>query len=362
LTPPGQSASSADNQDDKFDPANSSIVEGDNPALSPGADGTEAQPGAAQVDDQSETGQGTADAKPKDEREELLAVARKAVSKEKAPDPDADPSPASGKDGTEAAPEAPAGDKRTAEQKADDERFDKHPRFQELRGKIQEFQPKADQWDRVTGFMQEHGLEPPEVAEGFKIMALIRRDPAKAYAALKPYMDKLAPYVGEILPVDLQERYDAGEISEEAAKELATLRAGQQNTEAVTAADRARHAERQATDTTVSRVNAVNAWAASKATEAGFAKIEPLVRDRARAMLAEAVAAGNPPATPEAAVAMMDRALSDIRDSVKQFTPQRPGIRHVPSSGSASQSAMPAANSALEAARQGLQKARSARG
>jgi hypothetical protein len=357
------SASSADDLDDN--PAISSNADnGDITATSPSADGTEAQTGADQVDDQVETEEGKADAKPKDERAELLAVVKKAIApKDKGEvDPAGASSDASGKKDGEGDPKADgkAGDEKPGKPNTEeDTRFDKHPRFVKLRRQVEDLQPKAERYEKITGFMQEHDLSPDEVSEGMKIMALMKRRPADAFKALQPYMEKLGAYVGETLPQDLSDRVEAGEISEAAAREMAALRAGREHDVVMTERDREREQERQAQEITARRVSAVNDWAATKrSSDPDFAAIEPLVRDRARALIAERTQAGKPPVTPEAAVEVVEEALRQIRDTTKPLRPSKPGIRHVPSSGSTSTSAQTQPKTSLDAAKMGLNRAR----
>lgn len=353
------SASSADDLDDNAAISSNAELDGDNRDLA-SADGTEARAEDNLIDDQTETEEGKADAKPKDERAELLAVVKKAIEpKKEAEDPEGASSDANGKKDGEGKSEEDGDKKPDAKE---DTRFDKHPRFVELRTQVAELKPKAEFYDKITGFMSQNDLTSQEVSEGMVIMALMKRDPQAAYKALQPYMQQLESFTGDRLPQDLSERVDAGEISEAAAREMAALRAGREHTEAMTQRDREREQERQSQEIAGRRVKAVNDWAdAQRSSDPDFAKLEPLVRDRARVMVDDLVKEGRPPATPEAAVQVVKEAYDALKGTLKPFRPQKPGIKHVPSSGSTSMNAQTQPKSSLDAARQGLSKAKAGR-
>ena len=109
--------------------------------------------------------------------------------------------------------------------------FNKHPRFRqviqerkEFKQQAEEFREKSGQFDQVIDFMNENQLTPDEMAEGMKIMALMKNDPMAAQEAMKPHLDMLGRYSGEVLPEDIQTRMNEGYIDQETATELAQAR------------------------------------------------------------------------------------------------------------------------------------------
>lgn len=352
----------------------SSAVEEDgaNPANSPAADAG-AENAETNVVETKAEGAERPDAKETDPRAELLAAVRKAVDK-KVEDPAGASSDPSGKkdgEGAEGADGKPADGKKPGEGDAkkpegEETRFDKHPRFREMNEEIKALRPQAEQWGKVTKFMEVHDLTPKEVADGFVMMALLKNEPAKFVEAIQPYLQAAQRFVGEgPLPKDLADRVESGEISETAAKEIVALRAGKEHVEQVSTRDRERNEAHQAQEVAAARVSAVDHWVASKKSgpqaDPDFAAIEGLVRDRARAIVIERAQAGNPPMTPAAAVEVVEEAYKQIKTATKPLRPAKPSVRHIPSGGSASTNAQPKPATLFDAAKQGLQRARAAR-
>lgn len=133
-------------------------------------------------------------------------------------------SPAEGQEGEP----QPGGQNAQAE--PDDENFTdvpfhKHPRFQQLLKERNSFKTEAAQFQNVQKFMDTNGISSEEAAEGFTIMALMRSNPQKAWEMLKPHVQNLLVAAGEVLPDDLAQRVQAGELSPAAAFEVSRSRA-----------------------------------------------------------------------------------------------------------------------------------------
>lgn len=92
---------------------------------------------------------------------------------------------------------------------------------------IAAYKPQAETLQRIQQYTSEAGLESQEVNTGFRIMALMKNDPVKAYEALAPIFNTLEALVGVKLPADLQQQVTDGEITQERAQELSRLRAAQ---------------------------------------------------------------------------------------------------------------------------------------
>lgn len=292
---------------------------------------------------------------------DLDAVIRKAIEAKDGEGPEA-PS-TDGKSSEEQADEADDEadePEETPEQKAKKEAeedaklpFGKHPRWkqvyeerkrykqeaQQLTEKLKPLEEKAQQLDQIGGFMREHQLSGQEVTEGFQIMALMKTDPAKALEMLAPKLEALELATGKRLPPDLQQRVDAGDAVPEVAQEAARARM-----EAEAAKRRATELEQaqqreQATARQQAFRTAIDTWEGSvKASDPDYSKKQQLVLDRAKLLMA-----AEPPATPDAAVALAKRAYSEITEQLRSLLPRQP-TRTITSDKS-STTAAPAPNS-----------------
>jgi len=134
-------------------------------------------------------------------------------------------SPAEGEeDGAETAKEG--GAKEPDDENYSDVPFHKHPRFQHLLRTKKEAEQDATRYRSVQKFLDENNVSAEESANALTVAAMIKRgDAAGAWKALKPIVQQLLIDAGEVLPQDLQERVSKGELSAEAASEIATARA-----------------------------------------------------------------------------------------------------------------------------------------
>lgn len=138
----------------------------------------------------------------------------------------------------QADPKAAAADKKAAGAKDGDgqddipQEFHKHPAWQKLkkqrdeaRAEVDQFRSDSQEYNVITGFMQEHGIEATEVAETLQWLALRNQDPVKFGQMIVDLAAEFQEGMGLVLPKDLQARVEAGEITEEDAKELAKSKA-----------------------------------------------------------------------------------------------------------------------------------------
>lgn len=110
--------------------------------------------------------------------------------------------------------------------------FGKHPRFQEVLGKVKaaeakvaELEPAAQSYRNVERFLADSSMSPDEAASGLQIMALAKSNPVEAWNQIKPWVQELATAAGVIVPQNLQQRVQAGELAPETARELAAAQA-----------------------------------------------------------------------------------------------------------------------------------------
>lgn len=151
--------------------------------------------------------------------ESALSVVRDVVGKR----PEAPASPADGSEtGDIAGEKAP---KEPDNENFSDVPFHKHPRFQEVLRQRREFKVDAERYRNVQAFLDNSGMTADEAANGLVIMAQAKHDPVAAWKAIKPWVQNLLLAAGEIVPDDLAGRVRSGELTAEAAAEIARARA-----------------------------------------------------------------------------------------------------------------------------------------
>jgi hypothetical protein len=210
--------------------------------------------------------------------------------------------------------------------------FHKHPRWKQLKQERDTFKASHEQFEQIQGFMASNHLDAAEVARGFEIMALLRNDPERAYAALQPYMQQLELVTARRLPEDLQERVNNDVLDPETAKETARLRlVAEQNQQAAQALLDERNQSQQ-----VNQVQGIQhaVSAVEQEIQSGdpdYARKQPFVMDRVRALIIE-----KQPRTIEAATAIVRQAHAEISERLKPMVGQRKPVSTVTSSDSAS--------------------------
>lgn len=208
----------------------------------------------------------------------------------------------------------------------DDVPFNKHPRFRQLirerkefKNQVESLQVKAGEFDKVVDFMETNQLTPEEMAEGIRIMALMKQDPVAAVSALKPHMESLGKYTGEVLPEDIQQKLTEGYVDEETATELAKARAQVELAEARQQQMQAQTAQ----SSTRAIVDAVESWTEkTKSTDPDFAMKEKYIEDRVRTF----VATRGQPRNAEEGIAMAKEAYDTVTAELRSFAgePKRP--------------------------------------
>lgn len=269
---------------------------------------------------------GETDAK---ERQSLLSVIQDAVKK---PEVAAGASSTNeGAEKVEGEDEASAAKAEDAAEEPDDSKlpFHNHPRWQQVIAERNELRPRAEQFDRITGFMEASHLTAPEVAEGFEVMALLKSgDPDKLREALgwfAPRVQALRDALGEVLPDDLQAKVDDGALDADAAAELAATRAAERLRvrREKDEGDRATEADlvKAATEAANAQAYAVQTWEDGiRKSDPDYAKKAELVETTTMALVLKE----GRPKTVEEAMALAKRAYAKVNE---QFAALRPTPR-----------------------------------
>ena len=199
--------------------------------------------------------------------------------------------------------------------------FHNHPRWKEIVSERDTLKPKADQFEKITTFMSSNGLTANEVAEGFQIMALMKTNPAEAHKKISEYKAKLDVYVGEKLPDSIAKKVEDGFVDAESAKELAALKA-----EKELYYQRQAHAQEQhAIQAQTGMHSAVVNWEQQmKVKDPDWSTKEALITDRVRSLMIS-----EQPATAEQAIALVERAYSQITAQLQKISPKRTNINPV---------------------------------
>lgn len=138
--------------------------------------------------------------------------------------------------------------------------FNKHPRFQQVLGKLKAAETDAQRYRNVETFIGEQGLSGDEAAELLQIGGLIKTNPVEAWKRVLPTIQKLAIAAGEVLPEDLRQRVQAGEVSREVAMDLSRQRAANQSMTARQEWERNNSQQRQMVELQQQIGSTVNSW------------------------------------------------------------------------------------------------------
>lgn len=158
--------------------------------------------------------------------------------------------------------------------------FHKHPRFQELLGRVKATAADATRYQNIQGFLDQHGLGAAEAAEALVVAGLMKTNPAAAWERLKPAMQRLLQAAGEILPPDLETRVQTGELSREVAFEVSRSRAQIQSVQARQQFEQRQFQDQQVRQQTQVLVDTAQAWAVERhAKDPAFGAKEPLLMD-----------------------------------------------------------------------------------
>lgn len=226
--------------------------------------------------------------------------------------------------------------------------FHEHPRWQKMLKDNADLLAPADQYRKIEAFARHNNLEPKDIVDGFKVMALLKNDRPKALEYFRGLVGNLEAFLGEKLPLDLQEKVDGGLIDEATAKETAKLRAATAATVSQTAEakkrDEAAETTRRETEARTAIVGAVTTWeTAIKVRDPDYAKKQKFVMDRVVALSR----VNGAPATPADATKLAQRAYDEVTKDMAGVAPARPATRRIPTSVSATVVARP--KSMLEA-------------
>lgn len=251
--------------------------------------------------------------------DDLLSIARDAIAKERAPASTA--SPAEGGEDRGSGEPPPADNEDYT-----DVPFSKHPRFRQLVRERNEYREAAGEYSKITRFLDESGLSRDEAGEALNVAALAKLDPKKAWETVRPWVQKLLIAAGEVLPDDLRQRVERGEVPQDVALEISRSNAAIANMQAAQQFRQEREAQVSRERVASEMHNASIAWAEDrKLKDPNFdAKLDSLVREVAYLQRQE----NGRPTTPEGVRRQLDTAYAAVNKVFKP--PQPPAARPTP--------------------------------
>ena len=222
--------------------------------------------------------------------------------------------------------------------------FHKHPAWMRMKSErdaaraeveqFKQYQSDAQEFQVITGFMSENGIEASEVAETLQWLALRNTDPVEFYKRFSALKDEMDEQMGYTLPPDLQERVDAGEISEEDARALNKAKA-----EANLHKNRSQQqAERHTTQQTAQQQTAlarqmsstVNQWEKQIQTkDPDYLTKKPFVQDKIRSYIQLYGMPGNS----EMALKYALKAYQEVSQSLGSLMPAKKANSPTPQTG-----------------------------
>lgn len=264
-----------------------------------------------------------------DDKFDLLSVVRDAVKTgdEKAGDAASSADTEEERSGSEGS----TADSETQSGEPDDENFSdvpfhNHPRFKQLITQRNQYREGAQQYEQVQSFLQQNNISPEEAADVLHLRALMKTDPVKAWEQLKPIAQELLKEAGHVLPADLQQRVQTGELTKEAAAEISRLRATQGTTQRQIEAQRLA-AEREQQQRALSDVrDAVGSW------EANIRKTDPDIAAKMDDLQREVIwlqRQEGQPTTADGARKQLQKAYEAVNQRFAAGRKPKPGVRPV---------------------------------
>jgi hypothetical protein len=281
---------------------------------------TEQAEGAA-ADPSSAT---TGDAEGEDD---LLSVVRDVVGdRRETPEPEAAAPPAASEESSE----------ETAGGEDEDEDysnvpFANHPRFRKLlkkhnqyKAQAQQFSQDAERYNNVQNFMDAQGLGSEEAADLLIIGGLMKTNPVEAWRRARPTIQKLLIAAGEVLPDDLKQRVQAGQLNAESAMAESRARALSNSVQATRSFEQRRNDQLAQSNAQTAIVDAGNAWEAERRQrDPNFeAKLEPFKREMAYIQHQE-----GRPTSPAMMVDQFKRAYAEVNKKWQAPAPAAAPVR-----------------------------------
>lgn len=224
--------------------------------------------------------------------------------------------------------------------------FNKHPRFQELLRQRNDFKVDAERYQNVQGFLDQNGLAADEAANLLLIGGLMKTNPAEAWRMMRPTVQRILIAAGEVLPDDLKQLVDGGEMSAAAALEVSRSRAQSQSYTAQRQFDQQRDQQHRQNENVAAINKTISTW------ELGRRQRDPNFEAKLPAIQKEIAwlqATEGKPNTPEGVQAQLNKAYEAVASvsATPAVNRQKPAIRPI-NGGQANGNVRPSSGSTLD--------------
>jgi hypothetical protein len=227
----------------------------------------------------------------------------------------------------------------------------------ELRDQLSQLQAPAEIGSELEQFAKVNDLSGEDIAGTLRIAAMLRHgDYQSFYQAIAPFVRTAQEYLGVVLPRDLADQVQQGQMSEQAAKAYARQRFdGQRSQFELKATEQAHQRQQvQAVQSDVQR--AVSSFELRlSASDPDYKAKAPSVRRAAQALLFER---GGTISSVQEALDITRTAYDEVNRQMRAFQPVPRATHPQPNGASQTPSARAAPKTLMEAALQGLEQAR----
>jgi len=209
-----------------------------------------------------------------------------------------------------------------------DDVSDKSPvpyeRFQKVIAQKNEFKESAEQYTKITSYLDQHGINADEASTGLQIMALMKNDPAAALEALTPFVDTLRKVTGEAMPDDIRGKVDDGYMDEDTAMELSKARAEAERLRGLNERTAAGQTPQQGQQHIAHLSQTIDSWETkTRQSDPDYELKQDEIDDRVRVLVSER----GRPKTQEEAIAMANEAYETVNQRFKARMGTKRAIR-----------------------------------
>lgn len=227
---------------------------------------------------------------------------------------------------------------------------------------VETLKPKAENYDKLAGYMREHDISPEDVDNALEITRLMKSGQyEQALQAITPLYRDLAVKAGQVLPDDLQEKVNLGHVTEDVAREMHQNRVRAENAESREQQARERQAQQDEQQKRAKHVEHVvdvtTRWNTQKAkNDPDWLLKRQAVADQVELEISRRMQSrgwAGYPQTDEEIADLLESALTKVESQGKHFAP-KPKENNPPASQHVSSRSTTKPTNVMEALEQGL--------
>jgi hypothetical protein len=196
-----------------------------------------------------------------------------------------------------------------------------------LREELETVKPKAEQMDRLVGYMREHEISSEHLDNALGLTAMINKgEYQKAIPILESLIQQVKAAAGETLPDDLQERVKLGYIPEADAKRMHQLELAQKHQNERMQRQQAESQQRETQRVVATAVQTAETWHKEQQTsDPDWNLKRDFVVQRMEVEISRRMREKGPagyPRSPEEVRNLLDAAKAEVEKSLKRFSPK----------------------------------------